>query len=59
MEREGLTRLLLRLMKILNISEIATDASSSIMKRVRELKGKVCLNSQIKWQVKNSVNENI
>lgn len=39
MEREGLTRILLRLMKSLDINEIATDASSSIMKRVEELRG--------------------
>ena len=39
MEREGLTRILLRLMKSLDISEITTDASSSIMKRVEELRG--------------------
>ena len=40
MEREGLTRTLMHLMKCLDISEITTDASTSIMKRIQELKGK-------------------
>ena len=39
MEREGLKRLLLRLMDKISISEIATDASSSIIKCVDTLKG--------------------
>ena len=34
MEREGLTRILLRLMKQIDIGEIATDASSSLMRRI-------------------------
>ncbi|XP_065070312.1 uncharacterized protein LOC135695242 [Rhopilema esculentum] len=38
MEREGLTRTLLLLMKCLDISEITTDASTSIMKSIQELK---------------------
>ena len=40
MEREGLTRTLTHLMKCLDISEITTDASTSIMERIQELKGK-------------------
>eukprot|EP00795_Rhopilema_esculentum_P016102 gene16102-7456_t len=40
MEREGLTRLLLRLMHEIDITEIVTDASSSIIKRIKELQGK-------------------
>ena len=39
MEREGLKRLLMRLMDKISISEIATDASSSIIKCVETLKG--------------------
>ena len=39
MEREGLTRLLLRLMTEIDISEVVTDASSSIMKRIKEIQG--------------------
>ena len=41
MEREGLTRLLERLMKTLDISEVVTDASSSIIKRLGDLKGEI------------------
>lgn len=41
MEREGLTRLLEKLMKICDISEVVTDASSSIIKRLADLKGKI------------------
>ena len=40
MEREGLTRLLLRLMSQIDVSEVVTDASSSIIKRIKELQGK-------------------
>lgn len=39
MEREGMKRILLRIMKKLDIGEMTTDASSSIMKQIRELKG--------------------
>ena len=38
MEREGLKRTLLRLMKELEISEVTTDASSAIMNCLKELK---------------------
>ncbi|XP_065054975.1 uncharacterized protein LOC135683598 [Rhopilema esculentum] len=38
MEREGLTRILLRWMKQIDIGEIATDASSSLMRRISDLK---------------------
>lgn len=48
MEREGLTRILLRLMEQIDIGEIATDASSSIMKRISELKGNFFLNFSFK-----------
>lgn len=41
MEREGMTRILERLMKEIDISEIVTDASTSIMKRISDLKGRV------------------
>lgn len=40
MEREGMTRILLRLKGLLDLAEIATDASSSIIKRIKELKGR-------------------
>ena len=40
MEREGLSRLLLRLMSQIDVSEVVTDASSSIIKRIKELQGK-------------------
>ncbi|XP_065055324.1 uncharacterized protein LOC135683869 [Rhopilema esculentum] len=39
MEREGSTHILLRLMKQIDIEEIATDASSSLMRRISDLKG--------------------
>eukprot|EP00795_Rhopilema_esculentum_P011016 gene11016-19859_t len=39
MEREGLTRLLLCLMHEIDITEILTDASSSIIKGIKELQG--------------------
>ena len=39
MEREGLRRLLERLSKTLPFSELVTDASTTIMKLVRETKG--------------------
>ena len=39
MEREGVTRILLRLKDLLDIAEITTDASTSIQKRITELKG--------------------
>ena len=39
MEREGMKRILLRIMNKLDIGEMTTDASSSIMKQIRELKG--------------------
>eukprot|EP00112_Aurelia_sp_Birch-Aquarium-sp1_P013397 Seg2842.5 transcript_id=Seg2842.5/GoldUCD/mRNA.D3Y31 product="hypothetical protein" protein_id=Seg2842.5/GoldUCD/D3Y31 len=48
MEREGLTRLLEKLMKICDISEVVTDASSSIIKRLADLKGKILYNSVLK-----------
>ncbi len=38
MEREGMERTLLRLKDDLNIADIATDASSAIANRVKELK---------------------
>ena len=41
MEREGLKRLLLRLMGKISISEIAIDASSSILKSINALKGAI------------------
>eukprot|EP00795_Rhopilema_esculentum_P007938 gene7938-13828_t len=41
MEREGLTRLLERLMKTFSLSEVVTDASSSIIKRLSDLKGNI------------------
>ena len=43
MEREGLRRLLERLMDKLPLSEICTDASSTIIKLIRDMKGKTCL----------------
>lgn len=39
MEKEGLRRLLEKMATVLPFSEITTDASSSIMKLVREMKG--------------------
>ena len=39
MEKEGLRRLLEKMANVLPFSEITTDASSSIMKLVREMKG--------------------
>ena len=39
MEKEGLRRLLERMATVLPISELTTDASSSIMKLVRDMKG--------------------
>ncbi len=39
MEREARTTILLRLMKKFDIGEFVTDASSSIIKRIRDLKG--------------------
>ena len=41
MEREGLRRLLERLATTLQFSELVTDASMTIMKLVREIKGTV------------------
>lgn len=38
MEREGLTRILTRLASKITISEIVTDASASILKRIQDLK---------------------
>lgn len=38
MEREGLTRILTRLASKTTISEIVTDASASILKRIRDMK---------------------
>lgn len=38
MEREGLERTLLRLMKEVDIAEVTTDASSAIMNRLKEMK---------------------
>ena len=43
MEREGLRRLLERLMDKLPLSEICTDASSTIIKLIRDMKGKTRL----------------
>ena len=43
MEREGLRRLLECLMDKLPLSEICTDASSTIIKLIRDMKGKTCL----------------
>eukprot|EP00795_Rhopilema_esculentum_P010164 gene10164-18832_t len=40
MEREGLTRILGRLSKKLNVAEIVTDASCAIIKRVKEISEK-------------------
>ena len=40
MEREGLTRLE-RLMKTFSLSEVLTDASSSIIKRISDFKGNI------------------
>ena len=39
MEKEGLRRLLEKMATVLPFSEMTTDASSSIMKLVREMKG--------------------
>ena len=39
MEREALSRVLRRLMSKLDIAEITTDASSSVIKRISDLKG--------------------
>lgn len=41
MEREGLRRLLEWLMKELPLNELCTDASSTIIKLVRDMKGRV------------------
>ena len=41
MEREGLRRLLERLMTELPLNELCTDASSMIIKLVRDMKGNV------------------
>lgn len=41
MEREGLRRLLERLMSELPLNELCTDASSTIIKLVRDMKGRV------------------
>lgn len=39
MEKEGLRRLLEKLMKEMAVSELCTDASSTIIKLVRDMKG--------------------
>lgn len=44
MEKMGCKRILERLVGILNLQELVTDASSVIMKMVRELKGNVIVN---------------
>ena len=41
MEREGLRRLLERLMSELPLNELCTDASSTTIKLVRDMKGRV------------------
>ncbi len=38
MEREGMTMVINRLSKKLNVSEVVTDACGSIIKRVRDMK---------------------
>ena len=43
MEKEGLRRLLEKMASVLPFSELATDASSSIMKLVRDMKGMLML----------------
>lgn len=43
MEKEGLRRLLDKMASVLPFSELATDASSSIMKLVRDMKGMLML----------------
>ena len=43
MEREGLRRLLKRLMNKLPLNELCTDASTTIIKLVRDVKGKLLL----------------
>ena len=41
MEKVGCKRILERMVGVLNLQELVTDASSVIMKMVRELKGDV------------------
>ena len=43
MEKEGLRRLFEKMASVLPFSELATDASSSIMKLVRDMKGMLML----------------
>lgn len=43
MEKEGLRRLLEKMASVLPVSELATDASSSIMKLVHDMKGMLML----------------
>ena len=45
MEKMGCKRILKRMVGILNLQELVTDASSVIMKMVRELKGNSFFNS--------------
>ncbi len=42
MEKMGCKRILERMIGVLNAQELVTDASSVIMKMVRELKGNLC-----------------
>jgi len=49
MEREGLRRLLERMAHSMPFSELATDASTTIMKLVRETKGNFCYDMIIRF----------
>ena len=49
MEREGLRRLLERLMNELPLNELCTDASSTIIKLVRDMKGRVLCDLLVKF----------
>ena len=54
MEKMGCKRILERMVGILNLQELVTDASSVIMKMVRELKGKAVISYNV-WLQKISI----